>query len=62
MDRTVSYKISFPDIEVDAIHAKAGILQAIEILKEKADSFHDHDIEWEETHTESCQCDSCMEE
>lgn len=66
MSDLVSYKISFPDIEVNAIHAKAAIEQAIEELKRKDDthgiSTDFYAITWNETHTDECHCNNCEDE
>ena len=57
-----SYKISFPDIEVNSIHGKQAILDAIDELKQKAQSSNDWTIKWTETHTDECDCNNCVEE
>ena len=61
-----SYKISFPDIEVNAIHGKEAMEKAIEELKRKDNphgfDLYANDIKWIETHTDECDCLSCVEE
>ncbi len=61
-----SYSVSFPDIEVNAIHGKEAIEKAIEELKTKqAEPFSSlpaYNITWTETHDAECDCDSCQEE
>lgn len=55
----VSYKISFPDVEINSTHAHQGILDAIELLKSPE---YMKLIKWEETHDDSCRCNRCLEE
>lgn len=54
----VSYKVSFPDVELDAIHGKAAMERAIEFLKTPE---YFKLIKWEETHDEDCECTKCLE-
>ena len=54
----VSYKISFPDVEVNSTHAHQGIQDAIELLKSPE---YLKLIRWEETHDEDCTCNRCSQ-
>ncbi len=59
-----SYKVSFPDIEINATHGRSAIDQAIKQLKENQKDFPllpAHEITWIETHDEQCDCNTCME-
>ncbi len=45
----VNYKITFPVIEMEGIHAKDAIEKALDYLKNNLDK---HEIEWEEIPSE----------
>ncbi len=60
-----SYKVSFPDIEVNAPDGYHARLEAIKELKRKDKDFDllpYYDIKWTETHTDECDCNNCKEE
>ena len=57
MSDEVSYKISFPDIEMNGIHAKEAIQKAAEYFKNNT-----LEVKWVETHTEECHCNTCEDE
>lgn len=60
-----SYRVSFPDIEINASDGYHARMEAIEELKRSRDGWKllpHYDITWTETHTDECDCQTCKDE